>query len=998
MHKRLRNALAAIIILVALGSSITLGVILPLQSKNLMLDINDSLYYFGRFTEDDINPYTGLGDDFSDWMYMGKRTNESRYYSQATFKFYNVSDREGYLDYNTRIGYINIQGDLTFDVVTNKTVKEFNAVEGEDDYVVFTNRKQYLLNDEESELTGNEVILNFNYLWPYYLKQFGNGTEYGFQAYVASYLIQQELLDFKDSFGYSDQDLASAVLNRTFAEDENLVNIGTYLPHNWISVRPAFIDLDFDTATSYKILYNATYNGHDYSFLTGETGSAKFFLDLVRGLEYTGQYDLKVDVEQLLADIYGVDTETEKELAQSFAGYINFLLGRPSLDWLFANKISYVCPRTALEWLVGVEDPLLGNQKFPILVNQSLESSSIDWNKDLYYAVRTGLYDIQDIGKLLAIGNIPSFEYSNSKDVFVEGDMAYVIEGMNDIKVVNTTHPLFLAVGQYGDYSGNINSLITIDSIIYATEGDQGLEILNATQPVLIEELQQWTNYGQADMYDLDYNLFGTTTPANYLYIANGEYGVTYTRISDDKTVGTTFGTFANTSGDAMSIDVNGLKAYVGLGTDGIDIINLNNQNYGPEELYQHYDSTNFTELNNVLDLKVEGSYLYVLDEVEGLLIFNIGAVLTLEGQYGFDPSENYYNNFFIDAATEYVYLTQGLDGLTIVDVDIKNSPTEFMRLNGTNHLGAAYGVYANGNDIYLSDYSEGLIHYQIEPDSQTFTFRDKDELHTYLECWQANSKIQFDYWPYLDAEEIYNATYATFITHPQIDRGYRNQWLEQFFRPFVYSSLTDYALYYDEIVLYYSAQAELPIRQTLQVPTYWMTSASFINTSFVYAGHWGLEPNDIHMTNSLPGKTVDPQHIIEMLVEKRTGSIVDRRDRVEYDTRAEQFIEAFSLLNESIYGSNPLFMDDIHLYPTWHTTNPGFAGEMAMLFWQYDRTIATGNYYLAIKADFLDKIAGADSSRTIGAFGSLFLISIGFIVTSVVLYRTSPDFKLRKK
>ncbi len=996
MQARLRTALGAIIIIVTIGSSLSMGILLPLSSRNSMEEITERIFAFGRITEDDIVPYTG-SNEYSDWMYMGVRTNESRYYNQAVFSFYNVSDREAFVDYNSRIGYVSLHGDLTFDIIINKTVKEFNGVEGQDDYVVFTKRKQYFVNEEESELSGNEYILNFNYMWPYYLEHFGNGTEYGFQAYVASYLLQQELLSFKDSFGYSDQDLAQIALNQTYASEENIIDIGTYIPHNWISVRPAYPDLDFDRATSYKILYNATYNGKDYSFLTGDAGSAKFFLDLVRGLDYTEVNDLTVDVEQLLADIYGIDTEIEKSNAKSFVGYMNFLLGKPSLNWLYENQISYVCRRTALEWLFGAEDVLLGNKKFPLLVNQSFESSSVDWNNDLYYAHRTGANDIQDIGRILAIGNIPSFERSHSMDVFVEDDMAYVIEGKNDIKIVNTTHPLFLAVGQYGDYSGDVTSLTVIDSIIYATEGNQGLEILNATEPVFIKQLQQqWTNYGRADMHDIDYGLFGTANPTNYLYIANGEYGVTYVGVLDDGTLSNTFSTFNETSGDALAIDVSGTTAYVGLGTDGIDIIRLDSISFEPNVLYQHYDSANFSEINNVIDLRVEGSYLYVLDEVEGLLIFSIGADLTLEGKYGFNPSETYYNNLYIDSSK--VFLTQGEYGLTVVDVSSKSSPSELYRLNGTDHLGTAFGVYADGNDIYLSDYSEGLIHYQIEPASETFIFENKDELHTYLDCWYANSKIQFDYWPYLQEETVFNTTYDSFIGYPLIDGSLRNQWYEAFFRPFAYLA-NDYALYYDEVVLYYFCQSDFPVKETYNEPTYWMTAANFINTSFIYAGIWeqmhnmGLKPSDFHITNSLPGRTTDPQHIIEMLVEEQTGIVVDRMDRVQYNSRAKQHIEMFSLLNPSKYGDNPMYVDVIHRYPTWHQANPGFAGDMSNLFWQIDRTVATEVLYVDIKDDFLDQIDKVDTARTIGAFSSLFIVTIGFVITSVVLYRTYPEF-----
>ncbi|MHA1224701.1 MAG: hypothetical protein ACTSP3_15870 [Candidatus Heimdallarchaeaceae archaeon] len=401
MQAKLRTALGILILVITISSAFSIGILLPIHSKNIIAEIELNLGQYSRITSSDVIPNDGTGN-YSDWMYVGAKNNQSEVYDQAVFEFFNVSDREGYLDYGTQVAYYFVQGELIFDIVLNRTVLEYNE---DENYIVFANRKQYIFNPEDSTLTGDEVVLNFNYMWPYYLKHFGNGTEYGFQAYIATYLLQQELININQTLGLSFNDLATAVLNRTYAEEQNLLNIGIYLPHNWLSVRPAYGDLNFDPATSYKILYDAQYNGHDYSVLTGETGSAKFFLDLVKGLDYTEPDDLTVDVVQLLANIYGIDTQQKREMAQSFAAYLNYLLGRPSLDWLYANKISYVCKRTAMEWILGVEDPLLGNKKFPLITNQTLSSSSIDWDTDTYYAERIGTGDPTTVGETLKTRN-----------------------------------------------------------------------------------------------------------------------------------------------------------------------------------------------------------------------------------------------------------------------------------------------------------------------------------------------------------------------------------------------------------------------------------------------------------------------------------------------------------------------------------------------------------------------------------------------------------------
>jgi hypothetical protein len=1008
MQGKLRTIIGILILTITVSSSIAMGVLLPLHSSNLITQIYTDMDNNARLTESDFLPNDGSGN-FSEWMYTGVGTNTSEFVDQAVFEFFNVTDREGYIDYNTPVSYFFVQGELVFDIIINKTVLEYDV---ESDYVVYAYRKQFLFNAEDSSLTGGETVLNFNYLWPYYIEYFGNGSEYGFQSFIASKLIQEELIGFNTSLGYTFDELAYAVMNRTYAEEEGIVNLGIYLPHNWLSVRPAFPDLNFDSATSYQILYDATYNGHDYSLLTGEAGSTKYFLDLVRGLDFEGQYDLIVDVEQLLTDIYGIDTPQEQEYAKSLAAYLNYLLGKPSLDWLYENQISYVCERTAMEWVLGIEDPLMDGERFPLVNNQSLSSSSIDWDLDLYYAEKLGTYDVTDVGKIIAIANIPGYYYSQSMELFVEDNLAYVIEGGTDIKIVNMTDPLFKAIGQFGDFildtalpnpsydpigvDGYISNLVVVDSYIYAVEGDTGLEILNATHPSAIYELDQWTNFGSADMRDIDHAIFGTSTPYDALIIANGQYGLTFARLlPDDKKVSATVVNFDGLNGDAISVDEDNGYAFVGLGTAGIDVVSIDD--FGAMALEYHYDSVDFATFNNILDIKAENGFLYVLDAVEGLLIFDIlfNGTLIEQGQFAYGPSETPYVDVHVEGTN--AYLTQGAYGLVVVDISNKLSPSETARFDGAEHKGLAYSVYVDGSDVYLSDYSQGLVHLSYV--SNTFSITNKDQLHTFVEAWQSENNIQFNNWVLSDPEFKANETYDSFGLYTFVERGFRQQWTEYFLRPYIFSSLTDTALFVDKTVLVYTAQAQIPYLQNEENSLYWMQDANFINESFQHAGRWSIlhgkeyQATDFIITHSFPGTLRDEFHMQFMLVEPKTGSIIERRDRVQYNTQAIDYKEAYSLLNKTTFGyewevpgANYVYLPVDHIYKTWHVTYPALPGDMATLFWQEDIYRATNNFYEALRESFLDKIDNADALRTLGAFGSMFIISAGFIVASVVL------------
>lgn len=1008
MQDKFRTIIGVLILTITVSSSVAMGVLLPLHSSNLIDQIYDEMDNYARLTASDFLPNDGSGN-FSEWMYAGTGTNTSKYINQAVFEFFNITDREGYLDYNTAVSYFFVQGELVFDIIINKTVLEYNI---EDDYVVYAYRKQFIFNAKDSTLNGGETVLNFNYLWPYYIEHLGNGTEFGFQSYIASRLLQEELIGFNTSLGYTFNELAYAVMNRTYAEEEGILNLGIYLPHNWLSVRPAYPDLNFDSATSYQILYDATYNGHDYSVLTGEAGSAKYFLDLVRGLDFEGQYDLIVDVEQLLADIYGIDTPQKQEYAKSFAAYVNYLLGKPSLDWLYENKISYACERTAMEWVLGIEDPLMDGKRFPLVYNQSLTSSSIDWDLDMYYAEKLGTNDVNDVGKIIAIANIPGYYYSQSMELFVEDDLAYIIEGGADIKIVNMTDPLFKAIGQFGDFSwagpasnrypigpnGYISNLVVVDSYIYAVEGAAGLEVLNATDPSAIYELEQWDNYGTADMRDIDHAVFGTSTPYDALIIANGQHGLTFARLQpNEKIVSTTVVNFDGLNGDALSVDEYNNYAFVGLGIDGIDVVSIDGLD-GTMALEYHYDSIDFATFNNILDVKVENGFLYVLDEVEGLLIFDIefNGALTEQGKFAFGPSETPYIDVHVEGTN--AYLTQGDYGLVVVDISNKLSPSETARFDGVEHKGYAYGIYVDGSDVYLSDYSQGLVH--LNYITNTFSVVNKDQLHTFVDAWQSENNIQFNNWILSDDEFLANETYDSFGLYTFVERGYRQQWTEYFFRPYIFSSITDTALFVDKTVLVYTAQAQIPYLQNDENDLYWMQAANFINESFQHAGRWSILhgeeylATDFAITHSFPGTLRDEFHMQFMLVEPKTGSVIERRDRVQYNTEAIDYKEVYAFLNKTTFeydwevptGSQYNLLPVGHIYKTWHVTYPALPGDMATLFWQEDIYKATNVFYHELKDSFLDRIDNADALRTLGAFGSMFLISTGFVIASVVL------------
>ena len=994
MRRQFRILIGFLIIGLTLGSSIALGIILPLRSRAIMADIQEDLLDFSQINLDDFKPYTDSDSDFSDFMYMDSNTNNSNFSFQTKFEFFNVSDRNAYLDYNTRISYMYVPGELVFDTYQVRYVKEYNFEEG---YFSYATKKSYILNTESNEsLKGTEQVLNFNYMWPYYIKNFGNGTEYGFQAYVAAFLIQQEL---NQTVGYDESDLAYMVLNQNYAEAEGMVSLSTYLPHNWLGVRPAYTYPQFDRPTSNRILYNAIYNGRDYSVLTGDPGSTKFFLDLIQGLYYDSSV-LSVDVVQLLADIYGIDTEPELEYAKSFAAYLKFLLGQPALDWLYVNGISYVCKRSTLEWVVGIEDPLLGGRKFPLISNDTIEIET-DWETELYYVANTGSNNITKVAKLIGIANIPSFVKAHSTEIIVDEvrDLAYVIEDNIGVKIVDLNSSLFMAVAEYSDYEfdrGIVEAITYSGDFVFAAEGINGLEVLDTSNLEDVTTIyQSELSIVSKDMRDLA--MVDGPLNENYtiLVVANGEHGLALFEFEDGELANSD--TFDISQGIAQDITIYDDYAIVGLGENGIVVLDISNPNFVYETNY--YNITNDGDLNNVLELKTYENVLYVLDEVEGLIIYDISfGSLIKRGKLASSGGDIYQNIQIVNS--EDAYLTRGTGGFVHVDVSVKDFPTIEHTYDETDGLkSSAESIYVVGSDIYLADLEQGIVHINIT--ATDYEVVRRDVIHTYVECWKSYNKVQFNNWQFKNYEwvDTVTDTYDFFNLYNNVERGLRLQWSEQYFRPFIFSSLRDTGLFKDEVALVYQAEAQIPYLQLDTYDLYGQEYADFIPSTFVHVGIWdrmypelGLTINDFNITHSFPGRLRDEFHMQYMSVEPISGSVVEKRDRVQFNTRVSQYNkELYSLLNDSV----PTTQHAFYYYNTWHSTYAGMTADMAELYWQEDVILGTFVLSDKLKEDFLNRIDQADAFRTSGAFSAMFVVALGFVATSVILQRTKPKTEI---
>ncbi|MBA7555579.1 hypothetical protein ES705_48250 [subsurface metagenome] len=152
------------------------------------------------------------------------------------------------------------------------------------------------------------------------------------------------------------------------------------------------------------------------------------------------------------------------------------------------------------------------------------------------------------------------------------------------------------------------------------------------------------------------------------------------------------------------------------------------------------------------------------------------------------------------------------------------------------------------------------------------------------------------------------------------------------------------------------------------------------------------LTINDFNITHSFPGRLRDEFHMQYMSVEPISGSVVEKRDRVQFNTRVSQYNkELYSLLDDDV----PVTQYAYYYYNSWHSTYAGMTADMAELYWQEDVILGTFDLSDKLKEAFLNRIDQADAFRTSGAFSAMFVVAIGFVATSVILHKTKPKTEI---
>lgn len=308
-------------------------------------------------------------------------------------------------------------------------------------------------------------------------------------------------------------------------------------------------------------------------------------------------------------------------------------------------------------------------------------------------------------------------------------------------------------IGEYYDATSYAFSIFLDSNFAFVADGNDGLEILNVSDPSNPSEIGDHFFFG----YTRDVAIKG-----NYAYIAASNDGlrvVNISTLSNPSLVNFHY----DGSGLAFGVTINGSYAFVADSSDGLEIINITDPT-NPIEVGEFYDGE-----GSAKRVTVRGSYAFVADLDDGLEIINAS-----------DPTnpikEGEYSNFgFIEAVAidgSYAYLANHQVGLEILDISDLSNPTKINEYSiGNNDTldvivsdgfayiaksdggveiinvsnpysivkigefydgGSASSLALNGSLLYVADGDDGIEILALTLDSDGDGLSDENEINVY--------------------------------------------------------------------------------------------------------------------------------------------------------------------------------------------------------------------------------------------------------------------------
>lgn len=286
-------------------------------------------------------------------------------------------------------------------------------------------------------------------------------------------------------------------------------------------------------------------------------------------------------------------------------------------------------------------------------------------------------------------GNLITGNYANK--VQVVGDIAYVADGLEGVKVINVSNPAApVLLGSFAT-GGDARDLTVVGDRAYVATGAPGLRILDVSNPAAPTSLGIFNTTGLAGAVQVVGNL---------AYVADGLAGLQIIDVADAANpvrVG-----LYNTLGEAVGVQVVGNTAYVADGGSGLQIIDVTNP-ATPLRL-GGYNTPDFAKA-----VQVVGNLAYVADGYSGLQILDLSTQPSPTRVSV--TSESGGQVYGVTVEGNHAYVSDLWLGLLLYDVSVPAKPVLLGQI-GTGTEG--YTTQLVGDRIFLANGLAGLKEFRV--------------------------------------------------------------------------------------------------------------------------------------------------------------------------------------------------------------------------------------------------------------------------------------------
>ena len=353
--------------------------------------------------------------------------------------------------------------------------------------------------------------------------------------------------------------------------------------------------------------------------------------------------------------------------------------------------------------ITNTSNPILNASK---IVSTSLsglnEYSGLFLNGDYLYALRESIFTIFNITDPTNPSLISTWDTGGSFDICVDGDLAYLAFSANQLWVLDVSDPSnggaisqispqVLDVYYSGSSSIESQGITTAGNFLYFNAGENGIQILNCSDPSNIEYVSSYDDYN-ASFYPRDMWLEG-----NYLYLTVSGSSASRIEIIDVTSPYSPFRVAQISSPLSFSdVYIEGNFAYITSDYTGCQIVNITSP-FSPHIIGNF--SFSDTKIN---DIFVEGDYAFIADSWN-FHIVKISDYVKANEVGNYHGSLSGYTNVRIDGNLAYITTVEGLE---IVNLTNTFLPTYV----GEYQTGISTSLSIDGDLVYLGDFDTGIV------------------------------------------------------------------------------------------------------------------------------------------------------------------------------------------------------------------------------------------------------------------------------------------------